>query len=677
MKKRIKIDKKDYMRAVLTDTSPSDVPIIFSNDGFYINHHRVMSQSRSGFDILRSFYFKILSPSGDTEVNSSEGTQKQNQQSAPMKYKIIKSESSLRTLSLIHPRSQKNYCSLYKDFSDAFIYLCSGSGYSIRSPSKVGSSFYDTDYDTVNKYKEVNIETIEDDLRKKHASSFFVYHGYDRLYKFFSSSRFFDLEKKFSKMQFSDVANCFDTIYTHTVSWAIKDKEYIKRHVRFHNQFCQKLDSVMQRSNSNETNGIPVGAEFSRLFSEIIFQDIDCKVDRGLSGKFGWRRGYDYEIVRYVDDYIFFYNDEESGSRIKEEIEDCLALYNLYLNESKIETHDRPFFTHKSKVVSGVNNAVAELEASLVEVESVDGYRRMSPKKVNNIGNLERSFISKIKIVTGSHNSGYYDVSPYIVGVLSKRILRFIESYRAYRESERADSNLTLKVRDVILTLTRIIFFFYTVCPSVSASESLARVIVTIDRFFKKNMPYSLAIYRSTVMESVEKIDFHKQANDYRMGYVSLERLNIIIATSCFGAAYRLPGERLVFGRDETWLKNISYFDIVCLLFYFRDYEEYEVERNQVVNAALSRIYSRGFNLLGDAESAYLFLDLMSCPFVGREVRSELFYKYLDIYEPNLNRDSVDLDQTLERLLQVYWFVKWLDVDLIKSLQRKRLKRSY
>jgi len=33
--KRVRIDKKDIYRALLTDTAPGDVPIVFSNDGFY------------------------------------------------------------------------------------------------------------------------------------------------------------------------------------------------------------------------------------------------------------------------------------------------------------------------------------------------------------------------------------------------------------------------------------------------------------------------------------------------------------------------------------------------------------------------------------------------------------------------------------------------------------------
>lgn len=381
--RKIKLDKKDYMRAVLTDTSPSDVPIIFSNDGFYINHHRAIKNKYKSFNIIDSLYTSLISPSHKNGVNTQVKIKEQSQQSYPMKYKIIKNENSLRTLSLIHPRSQKNYCKIYKDYADAITYLCGVGSFSIRRPLKVGSSFYDVDDKSTNKYKEVNIETIEEDLKRKHASSFFSYSGFDRLYKFFNSKRYFDLEKRFSQMWVIDVANCFDTIYTHTISWAVKNKEFVKNHVRHSNQFCQKIDTVMQRSNNNETNGVPVGAEFSRVFSEILFQDIDLKVEKDLESKQNIFLGDDYEVVRYVDDYLIFAKDKNNAKKVYDAIEDNLSAYNLYLSESKIEKLERPFFTYKSRVVVGVNDAVAGLEDTLFYKKKSSGKSVVLPSNLN------------------------------------------------------------------------------------------------------------------------------------------------------------------------------------------------------------------------------------------------------------------------------------------------------
>ena len=57
IKKRnqVKLDKKDYLRALLTDTSPSDVPIIFSNDGFATS----LLQDKINIKIENTKYFMV------------------------------------------------------------------------------------------------------------------------------------------------------------------------------------------------------------------------------------------------------------------------------------------------------------------------------------------------------------------------------------------------------------------------------------------------------------------------------------------------------------------------------------------------------------------------------------------------------------------------------------------
>lgn len=222
-KKYTKIDKKDHFRAILTDTAPSDTPIIFSNDGLYINHHKSRLAGSTNFNIIKSLYERIVSPIESTKLNIDDAASAQNKQSYPLKYKIIKNETSLRTLSLIHPRSQKNYCSFYSEYGSAIISLCSQSPLTIRAPSKIGGSFYSSDSDPHNKYKEINIDTIETELNRKHASSYFAYKGFNRLYKLYNSPRYFNMEQKYASMWTLDIANCFQSIYTHTISWAIKN----------------------------------------------------------------------------------------------------------------------------------------------------------------------------------------------------------------------------------------------------------------------------------------------------------------------------------------------------------------------------------------------------------------------------------------------------------------------
>lgn len=142
----IRLDKSDFARALLTDTSPSDVPIIFSNDGFYINYRATELKSPWLFDFTASIFEKIIAASaGATE---------------PFEYKIYRNEIKLRSLALIHPSSQLQYTKIYKDYASAIIYLCSKSKFSIRRPRRISNSLYIKEADTKFRYKEFNIDTI-------------------------------------------------------------------------------------------------------------------------------------------------------------------------------------------------------------------------------------------------------------------------------------------------------------------------------------------------------------------------------------------------------------------------------------------------------------------------------------------------------------------------------------
>ncbi|HGX0341017.1 TPA: reverse transcriptase, partial [Escherichia coli] len=119
IKKNIKLDKKDYLRALLCDTLPGDCPIIFSNDGLYINlteYDRVCNDLLH-FTPVSSFLKKIVNPNLDSSISVADRHREKKKQSSPFGYCIVKDAFSQRHLSLIHPRSQINYSEFYKTYS--------------------------------------------------------------------------------------------------------------------------------------------------------------------------------------------------------------------------------------------------------------------------------------------------------------------------------------------------------------------------------------------------------------------------------------------------------------------------------------------------------------------------------------------------------------------------------
>ncbi|XOF33603.1 MAG: hypothetical protein ACL93V_16660 [Candidatus Electrothrix sp. YB6] len=207
MNKQNKVNKKDYYRILLSETIPSEVPFIFSNDGFYKN---CILYEKSNYHPIELFQIIVISEQEDKST-------------IPLTYKIRKDAFSLRSLSLMHPYSQWKYIDFYSNYSGIICFHCSRSKASLRSPQKIGSSFYvKNENENIKKYKIDSIDTEDEDKTIKHPSSYFAYRGVNRLHKFFDSSKYLKLEKKYSSMWMIDIAKCFDSIYTHTVSWAVK-----------------------------------------------------------------------------------------------------------------------------------------------------------------------------------------------------------------------------------------------------------------------------------------------------------------------------------------------------------------------------------------------------------------------------------------------------------------------
>src|SRR5690606_17626594 len=114
-----------------------------------------------------------------------------------------------------------------------------------------------------------------------------------------------------------------------TISWALFNKAIIKDNIDDSRKtFGGEFDELMQKLNANETNGIVIGPEFSRIFAELILQQIDNDIlNNLLSSDANQPRlihKRDYEIFRYVDDYFIFYNKEEDKERILKEFKLCL-----------------------------------------------------------------------------------------------------------------------------------------------------------------------------------------------------------------------------------------------------------------------------------------------------------------------------------------------------------------
>ncbi|EJB8885101.1 RNA-directed DNA polymerase [Escherichia coli] len=670
IKKNIKLDKKDYLRALLCDTLPGDCPIIFSNDGLYINlteYDRVCNDLLH-FTPVSSFLKKIVNPNLDSSISVADRHREKKKQSSPFGYCIVKDAFSQRHLSLIHPRSQINYSEFYKTYSSVITLNTLKSNFSIRYPRKVANSFFLYENNALEKYKGEDIETTKDELMRKYSSSYFSYGGFNRIYKLFQSKMFIELEKRFSVMWMLDVSHCFDSIYTHSVSWALKNKSYIKKHVKHSNQLGQELDTLMQRSNNNETNGIPIGSEFSRVFAELIFQRIDCNIESCLLSEHGWVNNKDYVILRYVDDFIVFCNGESSAEVITKIINVKLNEYNLQLNVNKLKKYSRPFCTSKISLIVKVNELIRNLEIKLYEKRD-SGF---TLNKIRSKHDLKIYVINHVKSICIENQVSYSDVSSYIISSLSKRLISIIDILRVQENED--DVDVKKRIKDLIFTITDIMLFFFSVNPTVSSSYKLSKTMVVVNNYLNEISSDYSSIFMTTLVNAAENINFGENDNGLFIDdFISIEKVNLILAATFFGDNYLISDS---FFHGVIHKKKLDYFTIISLLFYFRNRRSFR-KLKCIIEGEIKEILSSNMDLLQSSEKAHLFLDVMSCPFVSIETRRFLYRKYLKSYEPKLNRSHLEIENDLQSLLQTYWFVKWDELDIVKMIEKKELKESY
>lgn len=544
----------------------------------------------------------------------------------------------------------------YRHYNGMIMHFCSKSNFSIRMPIRIASTYYYKNLlEDRNLYKRGSVEMDQDELLSRHASSYFGYHGYDRLYKFFTSSEFLKLESKFNTLYTLDVSKCFDSIYTHSISWATKDKLYTKR-MLFKNSlnFGDAFDKLMQRCSFNETHGLIIGPEVSRIFAEIIFQKIDLNVEKKLStlsSPLINRR--DYEIRRYVDDVFIFTKNEVDAEEIYKIYSDKLNEYNMHINKSKVTKNKRPFLTSKSKVIHAVNERM-NVFIDLFLDHNND--LKLIPKVIYNKNKLSGKFIDEVKIICVENSVEYSEVSSYIISSIFERIKRLTIDKDDCEEKD---------IFNAVCVLLSIAFFFFRVSPSVSASYKLASILIVALRYVKKILPEYREFIESYVYQEI--IDFlselSKSKNEIE-GFVNLEAYNLMYVIGDLSEERYLPVKLIesVFGKINT------YYDIISCLYIIKNNKIYNSLKEKV-NESLHKIFLSADDILEHTEKAILFLDVISCPYI------ELKNKKLWIRETlkgmqESKQNNKELDEYISFAVSNPWFVDWKNIDLLNLLEK-------
>lgn len=641
MTKRNKINKKDLNRVLLTETLPYETPITFSPDYLYSKLRKIPKNS---------IYNRLIK---GIVLDARKAT-------IPYRYQIRKTEDSQRRLALLHPNSQWKIKEFYEKYSGLILYFTSKSDATIRSPNRIAGSFYaKQSWENVYKYKDDEVSTEDFGDYARHAPSYFTYRGYDRLWKFYNSDEYIELERKFSYLVTIDVSKCFDSIYTHCLGWATKNKNFVKENLR-NDTFGDEFDKVIRHGNHDETNGIPIGPESSRIFAEIILQRIDCDAINKLTPDYIFNKHF--SIRRYVDDVHIYADSESTANAVKVAYTECLLAFNLHTNPLKFQLQTRPFVTKKSTLVS----------LSLIETE------RLSEKIFRNQGNklgisvahrpevLFRNYVTSIKTICQQVGSTYYDISSLLIAVFVERIKKICEGSADAEVSDDERFNCLKLVLDVC-------FFLYGVAPSVSSSYKLSSAIILLIRYFRQNNYKTAEQMCNYIYHSVGRllIENTKPRNHLINEFVDLEAINIVLASRELGYSFNLSPEMVrtaFFGESKK-----SYFSLTACLFYIGNNSYYDDIRNEIVSE-IDKNLGDCKNIKLSSEKAHIFLDSISCPYIASNIRA----KWINIYLAT-NGGAAPWPQVINFVdeMDEDWTASWLTVDLLNSLEKRELKRAY
>lgn len=126
----------------------------------------------------------------------------------------------------------------------------------------------------------------------------------------------------------TDIVDCYASIYTHSIPWALHTKEVAKRN-RSDSLLGNKIDRHLRAMSYGQTNGIPQGSLLMDFIAEILLYYVDDLISKKLEGV------ENYYILRYRDDYKIFTNNSCQGNEIIKIIAQELSELGLKLNSIK------------------------------------------------------------------------------------------------------------------------------------------------------------------------------------------------------------------------------------------------------------------------------------------------------------------------------------------------------
>lgn len=724
MKKRKKI-KLSYSkeRVLFSDVLPYECPIIFSNRYLYrflakylwIGKEQkidniawnVLKQSKRLDQKDANAFAALLFGCYEKGKRIGPLQHKLNDLFYPYQFNIAHKMNKNRTLSIIHPYNQWQVVEFYEQYKYSILYLCNQSSYSIRKPHKIAQYFYYRDrlHRKLSGHESDKVELFFNEY--ENLKTYFSYEKYANIYKFYEDYRYQRAEKKFKYLVKFDLQSCFDSIYTHTISWATAGgADKVKVLPGYHGSWVgDAFDNLMQSVNARETNGIVIGPEFSRIFAEIILQYIDQKVEQELLEK-NLRQKSTYECYRYVDDYFLFYNDEKDKNLFMESLTKRLKEFKLQISPSKTEEFERPFITKVTIAKQRIENLLSnifsiplweEIESNSstekdTEDKDSDKDREILEKKFN-IYLPANDVNTQIKVIVKECGIEYRDIANYLLEKISQRLDTFLNRYEiGFKKYERLMSKEETNKDDVethaqraqrkltsyLVSLIDVTFFVFNSNRQINTTLKLQKIMNSIIIYAKRHGDFKVnhAVRFQTISKDIifkkiqDEIALVLATTDSHRSTLH-ESLYLLILAKELGYAYLLAPEVIKSFIEKSELQY-NLFACLILLYYYANHKCYDSQKTLLKEEILKK-----YRLVTESERkrnselTILTADMMTCPFVNDAYKQNL----LTLMGITETRDQQMIMSFAKK--QKYIFTRWTMFNLNKELQAKISQEVY
>jgi hypothetical protein len=136
----------------------------------------------------------------------------------------------------------------------------------------------------------------------------------------------------------ADISQFYQSIYTHSIPWALHGKLTAKKQRQDMTLFGNKLDKLLRNTQDGQTLGIPIGSDTSLVVAELLLCTADVELEKRLKNTCT----HPFKGFRYSDDYEFTFQNRADAESALSIIQQVISEFELSINPEKTKIVELP-----------------------------------------------------------------------------------------------------------------------------------------------------------------------------------------------------------------------------------------------------------------------------------------------------------------------------------------------